>query len=65
MWLHESLGRNINQMRSAEVSQTGADVVATACPYCMTMLDDGLKSLEVERIPQVLDIIEIVASSLE
>ena len=65
MWLHESLGRNINQMRSEEVSQSGADVVGTACPYCMTMLDDGLNSLELEKTPEVLDIIEIVASSLK
>jgi Fe-S oxidoreductase len=64
MWLHESLGKKINQMRSEEVSHTGADVVGTACPYCMTMLDDGLKSLELENTPEVLDIIEIVASSL-
>jgi Fe-S oxidoreductase len=65
MWLHESLGRNISQIRSEEISHAGVDVVGTACPYCMTMLDDGLKSLELERSPQVLDIIEIVASSIK
>jgi Fe-S oxidoreductase len=65
MWLHESLGRKINQMRSEEVRQSCADTVATACPYCMTMLDDGLKSLDLERSPKVMDIIEIVASSLK
>jgi Fe-S oxidoreductase len=64
MWLRESLGENINTLRSREVQAAGVDTVGTACPYCLTMLDDGIKSLEVEDPPEVLDIIEIVASSL-
>jgi Fe-S oxidoreductase/nitrate reductase gamma subunit len=64
MWLHESLGRNINQIRSEEVAQAGVDTVGVACPYCLTMLDDGIKSLEVEKMPRVSDIIEVVAYSI-
>jgi len=64
MWMHESLGRHINQIRAEEASETGADLVGTACPYCLTMLEDGLKFLEMERPPRVLDLIDIVASSL-
>jgi Fe-S oxidoreductase len=64
MWLHEHLGRRINSIRAEEVLGAGVDLVGTACPYCMTMLDDGIKALEVEKPPKVLDIIEILASSL-
>jgi Fe-S oxidoreductase len=64
MWLHEHLGRHINLIRAEEVSETRVDMLGTACPYCLTMLDDGIKSLEMEKSPKVLDIIEMLASSL-
>jgi Fe-S oxidoreductase/nitrate reductase gamma subunit len=64
MWLHEQLGRRINSIRAEEVLGAGVDLLGTACPYCMTMLDDGIKALEVEKPPKVLDIIEILAASL-
>jgi Fe-S oxidoreductase len=64
MWLHEKLGRHINQIRAEEALEAGVDLVGTACPYCLIMLDDGIKSFEVEKPPKVLDIVEIVASSL-
>lgn len=64
MWLHEHLGRRINLIRAEEVLETGVDLVGTACPYCLTMLDDAVKCLEVEKPPKVADIIEIVASSI-
>lgn len=64
MWLHEESGRHINQIRAEEIWETGVDLLGTACPYCLTMLDDGIKSLEMEKAPKVSDIIEIVASSL-
>lgn len=64
MWLHEHLGRRLNSIRAEEVSETGVEVVGTACPYCLTMLDDGLKALELEKPPKVLDLVEIVADSL-
>ena len=64
MWLHETSGRYINRIRAEEVCETGSDLLATACPYCLTMLDDGVKSIEAEEPPKVLDLIEIVADSL-
>jgi Fe-S oxidoreductase len=64
MWLHEALGRPINRVRADEISQTGVGLVATACPYCLTMLEDGMKSLEMERSPRLMDLLELVASSL-
>lgn len=64
MWLHEHLGQRINQLRAKEISEAEVELVGTACPYCLTMLDDGIKSLEMENPPKVWDIVEIVASSL-
>ncbi|SFB10656.1 (Fe-S)-binding protein [Cellulomonas marina] len=42
MWMEESIGTRISTTRAAEAMATGADVVATACPYCTVMLSDGV-----------------------
>ena len=42
MWMEESRGTRINAARTLQVLETGASTVATACPFCMTMLRDGL-----------------------
>ena len=59
-WMEESLGERINLMRTDQAVATGAEVVATACPFCLTMLEDGSK--ERGRPFQVLDVSEILAS---
>jgi Fe-S oxidoreductase len=64
MWLHESLGSPINRARADEIARAGVGLVGTACPYCLTMLEDGIKSLELERSPRPVDLLELVASSL-
>jgi Fe-S oxidoreductase/nitrate reductase gamma subunit len=64
MWLHENLGRHINHIRAEEAAETGVELVGTACPYCLTMLEDGIGALEMDKPPRVKDIIEIVAASL-
>ena len=64
MWLHEDIGDHISHLRAKEVLGTGVALLGTACPYCMIMLDDGLKNLEAEHAPEVRDIIEIVADSM-
>jgi len=64
MWLHENIGQKINVVRAEEMAKTGIDLIGTACPYCLVMLDDGVKSLELEKAPKVADIIDIVAESL-
>ena len=55
----------INLERSAEAIDTGASVVAAACPFCNTMLTDGVKAAEKEDSVRVLDVAEIVAQSLQ
>jgi Fe-S oxidoreductase len=61
MWMELRLGRNINEMRTEQALATGADIIATACPFCMTMLTNGLKAKNVENV-RVMDIAEIVCS---
>ena len=55
----------VNIERSHEAIDTGAGIVAAACPFCNTMLTDGVKLAEKEETVQVLDIAELVAASME
>jgi heterodisulfide reductase subunit D len=54
----------INQERTKDMIETGASIVASACPFCNTMLTDGVKSSSKEDSMQVLDIAELVAQSM-
>ena len=55
-------GKRINVERTEELLATGADAIAVACPFCMTMMSDGVKASGSE-VP-VLDISEVVAGAL-
>jgi heterodisulfide reductase subunit D len=54
----------INLERTTEALATGASVIAAACPFCNTMMTDGVKNNEKEDSVQVLDIAELVAASM-
>ena len=62
MFVDETVGKRINVERTEELVATGADVIAVACPFCMTMMSDGVAKLE-KDVP-VLDISEVVAQQL-
>jgi Fe-S oxidoreductase len=62
MWMEENVGKRVNVERSEELLATGADQIAVACPFCMTMITDGVASAG-SSVP-VLDISEVVASRL-
>ena len=49
MWMEENTGKNINVERSQELLATGADRIATACPFCYVMIDDGVKGEGVDE----------------
>ncbi len=66
MFKEEEPGKKrINFDRAEEAIDTGAKVIASACPYCNTMLTDGVKGQEKEEDVKVMDIAELVAQSLE
>ena len=63
MWLDETLGEQISTVRTKELVGTNAQQIAAACPFCITMITDGLKAIERDDI-HVRDIAELVAESL-
>lgn len=65
MFKEEEKGETrVNIDRSNEAIGTGAAVIAAACPFCNTMMTDGVKLAEKEEQVQVLDVAELVAASL-
>ena len=64
MWMEETIGTRINQNRVQEAVATGAKTIAANCPFCITMLRDGLNELGVEGV-EVKDVAEIVAASIK
>jgi Fe-S oxidoreductase len=64
MWLEEKLGTRVNMERTAEAIDTGADVVSTACPYCMIMLDDAVRANAKEDDVRVLDLSQLLEESM-
>jgi Fe-S oxidoreductase len=65
MWMEEKLGKRVNLERTDEALSTGADVVSTACPYCLIMLDDAVKARQREDDVRVLDLSQVVEASFE
>ena len=67
MWMEETRGTRINAERTRQALETGASTVATACPFCMTMLKDGLSDAQSEAsaagsgVVSARDIAEILA----
>jgi Fe-S oxidoreductase len=57
--------KRINIERADEAIETGASVIAAACPFCNTMMTDGVKNREKEGSVAVLDIAEMIAESME
>lgn len=65
MFKEEEHGKQrINVERTDEAIQTGASIIAAACPFCNTMMTDGVKNREKEQEVAVVDIAELVAESL-
>ncbi|HLV14779.1 MAG TPA: (Fe-S)-binding protein [Xanthomarina sp.] len=57
--------KDINVLRTEDALETKANIIATGCPYCNTMMTDGVKAKEKENSIQVLDIAELIANSQE
>ncbi len=60
MWIEEDPDKRVYLLRTEQALQTDPEVIAVSCPYCMTMLGDGIKAKELEEKVQTLDVMEIV-----
>jgi Fe-S oxidoreductase len=63
MWMEEQTGTRINLNRVTEALSKNPDTICVACPYCMTMFEDGLKDKQAGQT-KVRDIAEVVAEGL-
>jgi len=65
MWMEETVGTKVNDARSEQLVGTGAGRVATACPFCYIMIDDGVKGLGRDEDVKVADIAMHLLEALE
>jgi Fe-S oxidoreductase len=63
MWMEEQNKDRVNVKRTKQLLSVKPDVISSACPFCMTMLTDGLKSEEKEASVRQLDVVELLAES--
>ncbi|HSV96185.1 MAG TPA: heterodisulfide reductase-related iron-sulfur binding cluster [Spirochaetota bacterium] len=64
MFIEEHLGARINQFRTKDAQASGATKIATACPFCLTMLADGANELDIQNL-QTFDLAEYVFNAME
>ncbi|MCK4547366.1 MAG: (Fe-S)-binding protein [Candidatus Eisenbacteria sp.] len=64
MWLEENIGTRINHARIEQAAEVGPDIVASGCPYCLTMFEDGIKEKEMSENLRALDVIELLDQSV-
>ncbi len=64
MWLEEPIGKRVNRERADEAVATGAKTVAVGCPFCSTMLRDGVDDAGREDV-EVIDIAQLLARTQE
>jgi Fe-S oxidoreductase len=65
VWMEEKIGKRINNTRVQEALDTGADALAAACPFCITMFEDGIKNVAAQDHFAVEDVAEVLARALE
>lgn len=63
MWLEEP-GKRVNEVRTAQALETGAEMIGSACPYCLTMMEEGLRKHGAEERAEALDVAELLAMSV-
>jgi Fe-S oxidoreductase/nitrate reductase gamma subunit len=65
IWMEETIGSRVNQIRVEQAMEKGPDLVATACPWCLTMIRDGINEKGVSDQLETRDIAELFADSLD
>jgi Fe-S oxidoreductase len=65
MWMEENEGKRVNVERAEEALALKPDVIGTACPFCLTMLEDGVKDKEATETVKVKDVAEMLLAAIE
>lgn len=64
-WMDMKLGERVNAIRTDQAAATGANNIATACPFCLQMMEDGVKITNRDETMTVKDIAEVLVDNLE
>jgi Fe-S oxidoreductase len=64
MWAEERIGKRINIERTEEALRVRPEVVGTACPFCLSMFEDGIRAKDATEQLKVMDLAELVARAL-
>ena len=64
MWMEERVGKRVNHQRMEDLQTVDPNVVASACPFCITMLTDAARDKQLEDKIQTKDVVELLADSL-
>lgn len=64
MWMEEKIGKRINILRLEDALTAKPEWIATACPFCVTMLDDAIKDKNMEDDLKIWDIAELVEQAI-
>ncbi|MBL7176531.1 MAG: (Fe-S)-binding protein [Desulfobacteraceae bacterium] len=65
LWNEVPAEERFSVLRVEEAAETGAEIIAAACPYCISMFEDALKTIGKEEEMKIMDISELVLESLE
>jgi Fe-S oxidoreductase len=65
MWLEEKTGQRISEMRLDQALETRAQILTTACPFCLQMFEDAAKEKAVSESLKIMDLAELAAESME
>jgi len=64
MWIEEDPDKRVNLLRTDQALETDPRVIAMSCPFCMTMIGDGIKHKDLEDKVQALDVMEMIERNL-
>ena len=65
MWMEEEPDQRVNRLRMKDAVATQADMVITACPFCLQMFEDAAGALEMEKPLEVVDLVELLERAVE
>jgi Fe-S oxidoreductase len=65
LWMEKAKGERLSDLRIEEALATGATVLATACPYCITMFEDSVRTLNADDKIKIKDVAELLLESLD